>query len=894
MNSAHYAVGIDLGTSNCAVAHVRLNTDHATSEVHPVRQHFSADTVSDARNLPSFLFRASEPGSDWVAGLWARDMSFLQPDRVIHSAKSWLCHAGVDRQGKLLPWQSESIPASERLSPVDVSTRLLLHLRREWEEAMGCALKDQRVAITLPASFDAAAQHLTLEAALAAGYPESTLLMEEPQAAFYRWLETHTDYMDRFENGKTYTLLVMDVGGGTSDFSLFELTRNDEMDIRRTAVSDHVLLGGDNIDRFIASRLRQDLEQSGHSLHSTQWRSLLAESRRIKELLFTPDAVVPETVVLAAAGSSLFAESPTLPIQPDHLRAEILDAFFPSCPADAQPQKAKSGIREIGLPFAADGAVTRHLAAFLHERPPVDFLLCNGGTLSAKTLQERLADLIGGWQLDHLPERLEHSETDVAVARGAAVYAARLKSGKGLIEAGAARSVYLEIQDRDTRQSHPLCILPQGSPPDTVHRITEHPLRVTVDTPVRFQAWASSRRPEDQPGDLLLADNEDLQTLPTMQTQIAIDAKGPRPANNLVNVAIEAHCTPAGLLKVFLVSTDKKWKGRGNWELVFHLRAGNLSEEQEDNAPRIPKKIQQAGERIVGVMGKKADPNPRSARKLFKELEQILSSKRKDWDPVMCRQLWPSLREGLTRRNRSKDHEAAWLTLSGFTLRPGFGVELDSVRLNELWRLQELGLCFPKEARNRTQLWILWRRVAGGLDAERQQRIADQWLGALKGGGEISLELIRLSGALERVSADEKRKWISQHLTRLPKAPQAEVQARAWALGRLLGRLPFGGGPEDILPPDDVTELFHRIQSKPAIDGTLPELQQALIAAARITNDIHLDVSEDIRNDIQTYLLKHGADENTLAPLSHYIPEQETERALRFGESLPPGLTLAR
>jgi len=883
--SGTFAVGIDLGTSNCAVA--TLDPESGVSSPDSILQQVSADTTDSLRTLPSFLYCPPESGSDWVPGLRAREAAFQQPDRVIHSAKSWLIHSGVDRQGRLLPWQSADIPPDQRLSPVAASTRLLLHLRQDWERTHSCRLADQRVALTIPASFDAAAQQLTLQAALDAGFPDNTLLMEEPQAAFYRWLEGEAQPETRIPEGETFRLLVVDIGGGTSDFSLFELEHRDGIQIRRTAVSDHLLLGGDNLDRFLATRLREQLEEGGTRLAAKQWHSLLAQCRSLKERLLTPEEEVGSSLTLASAGSGLFANSLQAQFDPDTLRSDLLDAFFPECGPNEFPERARGGIRELGLPYAMDGAVTRHLAAFLAEHPPIDLLLCNGGTLNAPFLQQRLCTLLQNWQQGHPVEALEHTEPDLAVARGAAVYASRLEQGTGLIEAGAARSLYLEIQDRKTRQAHPLCVLPQGSSPERVHRVTQPPLQVRVGQPVRFQAYSSAHRPEDVPGDLLPPDTEDLHGLPDMRTQIELPAKSPRPANDLLNVAVETTATAAGLLQVRLVATDRKWKSSGQWELQFQLRGGSETDTPSSGTSRETEAAQKL---TATALGKKADGEVKTAKKLMRDLEQRLG-KKKEWDPVTCRHLWESLREGLTRRNRSKDHEAVWLNLAGYVLRPGFGVDLDPVRINEIWRLDELGLSFPKESRNRTQLWILWRRVAGGLDAERQVRVADRHVKIFENGGDTPVELLRLTGALERVGPERKQAWIQEHVRRLKRAEGMERRTHLWALGNLLARIPFAGGPEDVVAPAMVAKTFAQIESSCAQDH-FPELEQALIRAGRLTGEPAVDLDPEVTGRIEDFLLKQGAAADDLLPLKKEVPEMEADRALHFGESLPPGLTL--
>ncbi len=881
-----YAVGIDLGTSNCALASLDLNLPDAVSRVFDIPQASDAARRSASPTLPSCLYLPPD-GGDWVPGLWARDMSFTQPGRVLHSAKSWLCHPAVDREARLLPWQSSDLPPDLRLSPVEASARLLRHLREAWEAAHGLPLAEQALALTVPASFDAAALQLTLEAALLAGLPADTHLMEEPQAAFYRWLEESPSLaVDR-----PSTLLVIDIGGGTTDFSLFDIEPGTPPRIRRRAVGEHLLLGGDNLDRRLAESFRQALETDAPALTARQLGFLLAESRRLKEALLTPGIPVPAELLLPASGAGLFAGTRSVPVDAPRLRAELLEGFFPEVAPTDRPRKARAGLRELGLPYASDSAVTRHLAAFLDGQPPVDFLLCNGGTLATPLLRERLCAQLAAWNPESTPRVLDNPEPDLAVARGAAVYAARRKQGRGLMEAGSAQAVYLEVTERKTRDTHYLCILPQGTAPGQIQRSDAHPLKVLVNTPVRFGAASSPRRPQDRTGDLLTADGDDLHVLPPLQSLIELPPKTPRPANNLVEVTVEACLTDVGLLKVRLVSCDRNWKGKGDWELAFQLR-------HKDETPETPASVAQippsALEALRSVFGKKGGNDPKSARHLASELENALRAPRSAWSPEHCRALWPALAEGMTRRQRSKDHEAVWLSLAGYLLRPGFGVALDPARINDLWRLHELGLAFPREARNRTQLWILWRRVAGGLDAERQRLLAESWLEPLSQPGANPGELIRLAAALERIDPAQKRLWLNSWTQRLPKAARDEAAAIAWAYGRVLSRVPFGGGPEDVLPASVAESSLSDLLDRPGLDWSLPELRQLPLRAARLTGITGFDVSEPLRERLCAHLALQGIPEEDLRVLREIIPVEEVDRARLFGETLPPGLLLSR
>ena len=434
-----------------------------------------------------------------MVGLRARDVSAQEPHRVIASAKSWLAHAGVDRHARLLPWASREIPESEKLSPVEASALYLSYLRIVWDQAMAGedgrgTLERQHVTITVPASFDQAAQKLTLEAAKLAGYPAGTRLLEEPQAAFHAWLERHPGegalqaalgIRDRKDaEPPSSRILVCDIGGGTTDFSLFSvLFRADGgAQIRREAVSDHILLGGDNIDLGIAHLLESRL--GGDRLDPRAWQRLVAEARALKERSLSerepsshseqeralterehaptepPTADRVFTIGISASGGNLFAQSRTASITAGQIARLVDEGFFPLVQSHERP-RITGGLREMGLPYASDTGITRHLARFLAlgaNGIPIDAILCNGGALTPAYLQTRMLDLIGTWQGGHAPTALENQELDLAVARGAARHGRYLALGiRSPISGGSARSYYLE-----TAVAH------YGKPPSTL------------------------------------------------------------------------------------------------------------------------------------------------------------------------------------------------------------------------------------------------------------------------------------------------------------------------------------------------------------------------------------------------------------------------------------------
>ena len=423
MASARFSIGIDLGTTNCAFAFVPLGSE-VRSEIFGIQQWDTSSTTTEAPGLPSFLYLPDQATAaqiqagknadeEWVVGRLARKKAAESPGRVVHSAKSWLCHHTSDRSARFLPWGSEDIARDSKISPVRASALILDHLRRAWNSRFASAgleleFDRQEITVTVPASFDAAAQRLTLTAALKAGFPETTHLLEEPQAAFYCWLEQHDIAADlesklTDETDRTYHLLVVDIGGGTSDFSLFEFRSAPSgaaPKIKRIAVGDHILLGGDNVDLAVAHFLEPRLIGERGKLSGTQWDDLVARCRDLKENVLSRDGDPGErfAVSLPGRGAGLVAGTHTARLTRAEIRALLLDGFFPECDSLARPYRTQAALKEWGLPYARDGAVTRHLANFLRGRPRVDAILFNGGSLHPELVRQRICQLVGRWQ----------------------------------------------------------------------------------------------------------------------------------------------------------------------------------------------------------------------------------------------------------------------------------------------------------------------------------------------------------------------------------------------------------------------------------------------------------------------------------------------------------------
>lgn len=610
MSAARYSIGIDLGTTHCALSYVDLHASEGENTVYGVLdipQLTGPGTVEGGALLPSFLYLPHEselaegdlnlPWSStqsFAVGEFARARGALTPIRLVSSAKSWLCHPGVDRRAALLP--PDAPPEVARVSPLEASTRYLTHLRQAWDHAHPDApLAQQDVTVTIPASFDPAARELTAEAARAAGFDKLTLL-EEPQAALYHWIQASAGgWRKNVKPGDI--ILVIDVGGGTSDFSLITvLEREGLLELHRVAVGDHILLGGDNMDLTLAHVVARKLSAEGKTLDPWQMRALTYACRSAKEALLSDATLASQSIVVPSRGSKLIGGSIRTELTQDEVRNTILDGFFPAVDVTARPAtRTRSGLTQLGLPYAQDAGVTRHLAALLGRQAgataelegfagPVNadasFLhptavLLNGGVFKSDVLAERILGTLNAWleAEQAAPARLlTGADMDLAVARGAAYYG-YVRRGQGVrIRGGTARAYYVAIESSMPAipgmepPIQALCIAPFGMEEGTEADLPTQQFGLVVGEPVHLRFFGSSVRRQDTLGTLLeFWQPDELQELGEIQATLPLEG---RRAGEVVQVTLRAVATETGTLALTALANQSAER----WKIEFDVR----------------------------------------------------------------------------------------------------------------------------------------------------------------------------------------------------------------------------------------------------------------------------------------------------------------------------------
>ncbi len=604
--AVEYVIGIDLGTTNSALAYAPVSANGPSEkgpsnqepkiEILPIPQLVAAGTVESRSTLPSFLYLAAEheakqaaydlpwrAGNDYIVGQMARSQAAEVPDRTVGAAKSWLCHSRVDRHQPILPWGAAD--EVNKVSPITAAQRYIEHLVAAWEAAFPEApIAHQQVVLTVPASFDASARELTHQAAIAAGLPETMVLLEEPQAAVYSWLtESGENWRKCLSLGDT--LLVCDVGGGTTDLTLVEVTEEaGELTLERRAVGDHLLVGGDNMDLALAHHVAEEFAGQGTKLDPWQSVALWHSCRTAKEALLTGDGQSTHPISVLGRGSKLIGGTVSIEVEREAVARLLVDGFFPRCQLTDRPARQRaSGFQEIGLPFESDTGVTRHLAAFLQAHGSNDDgparptrVLFNGGVFKADVLQSRLLEVLGDWfGAEAAPQMLAGThDLDHAAARGAAYYGWAKHSGGVRIRGGTARAYYVGIETAGLaipgapRPLRAHCVVPIGMEEGTETDVPSGDIGLVVGEPAHFRFFSSSVRTQDRPGDVLDTwDEDELSQTDSLETTLAADQDG-QEATPYVPVRFHSKITELGMFELWCVNAQTQ----GRWKLEFSVR----------------------------------------------------------------------------------------------------------------------------------------------------------------------------------------------------------------------------------------------------------------------------------------------------------------------------------
>jgi hypothetical protein len=613
--ASRFVVGIDLGTTNSALAFVDTGAgkDPAVTPF-AIPQVVGQGAVEERPLLPSFLYLPGEgeqPAGalklpwdakrDYCVGEFARAFGSQVPTRLVASGKSWLCHSGVDRKAAILPQKAPD--TGRKVSPVEASVRYMKHLAEAWNYAVAKdveanRLEAQDIVLTVPASFDAAARDLTIEAARTAGFEHLTLL-EEPQAAFYAWLDRCGDDWRKQVNVGDL-VLVSDVGGGTTDFTLIEVGEDGgNLSLTRLAVGDHLLLGGDNMDLTLAYYVAQILAKNGTKLDGNQMTQLTYACRNAKEQLLADAKLATAPVTVLGKGRSLVGGTIKYDLSRADVEKVLVDGFFPDCPRDAEPSRAAAaGLQELGLPYVADAGITKHLAQFLQRQAEAlasreapaggkkkkggaeasalpAAVLFNGGVFKADPLRNRFLGVLGSWAKSAKADparELSGADLDLAVARGAAYYGL-VKRGKGVrIRGGTARAYYIGVATNMPAVPgfappvKALCVAPFGMEEGTETDIPGYEVGVRTGTEAEFRFLGSTVRREDAAGTVVEDWDGQIDELSPVRT--TLEAKGG--TTGVVPVHLHTKVTPVGQLELWLMTRDAKQK----WKLEFNVREG--------------------------------------------------------------------------------------------------------------------------------------------------------------------------------------------------------------------------------------------------------------------------------------------------------------------------------
>ncbi len=928
-----FLIGVDLGTTNSAVAAVDTRRRDPRTEVFRIPQLIAPGVVEPWPVLPSFLYFPEpdeiaaggialpwEPSPSAIVGVLARDRGALAPARQVASAKSWLAHPGVDRHGAFLPWGSTG--AAPRISPVDASARYLMHLRDAWNATIAsgdeaAAFERQSIVLTVPASFDEEARELTVEAAREALLLTLTLL-EEPIAAFYAWMAEQRRAI-ALEDEEI--ALVCDVGGGTTDFSLIRVrVEAGAPSFERVAIGDHLLLGGDNLDLALATIVERRIAEVRPTMRLTitQRSSLRRLCSAAKERMLGEATADRVPITVLGAGRSLIGDSITLDLTRDEVEA-ALNEFLPLTRADEESRgrDRRAGLRELGLPYETDPAITRHLAAFLARSAAVfasdhralvvtagrrmirpDLVLFNGGFFTPPVARERIAQTLAGWFGD-TPRLLVTGNLEAAVAIGAATYA-RLRAGIGrtesLVKAGSGRAYYIALgAPRGAGLTAAVCVLARGTEEGT-ERTFDHLFTVVTNRPVSFSLFSSTTRP-DRAGDIVSLDPDvDAREHAPLVTVFRFGRKS---RHVELPVRLSVAFTEVGTLDVWCRSETTEHR----WRLQFQVRSaaeemdgaeGATSKDESSEVVIADEAIGAAGALIRSLFERPSgDVTPED---IVAQIEKHFGYAKSAWPLGVIRQLADALLEVGEGRRRSAPLEARWLNLFGFCIRPGFGAAKDPWRITEARKVYAAGVSFVSSIQNRVEWLVLWQRASGGFTAGQQRELAQRVMADLglasakakKPNPQVERESWRLLASLERLDAATRVK-IGDEVVRRLRRDEGNASL-LWSIGRLGARTPIYGPLTSVVAASDAGRWLEELVAN---ERSTPEVFAAIVQIGALTGDPLRDLDELVLDAARQRLRDTGVEPDQARPLYEVVAATFADTSRAFGEPLPNGLRLS-
>jgi molecular chaperone DnaK (HSP70) len=889
--------------------------------VFPVPQLVRAGEVGTLPALPSFLYFPTEEelsaggvSANWneqppmVTGVLAREQGALVPSRQVSSAKSWLSYPGVHRRGKILPAQAE--PPQPMISPVEASARYLMHLRDAWNGAMASGgetrFEQQEIVLTVPGSFDEEARELTVEAARRAGL-ENVTLLEEPLAAFYAWIAANRQVQagnnEQLCDGEL--ILICDIGGGTTDFSLIRARSvAGELQFERTAIGEHLLLGGDNLDFALVRQVEKKL--NGATLTLQQRYALRRTCCAAKERLLSDSSLECVPVTILGSGRAVVGEALSTELTREEVLQILTNGFLPITAQQEMPTAGTpTGLRELGLPYASDPAITKHLAAFLTQaaeamdgssanarmaRP--DAVLFNGGFCAPAVTGDRIVEALSAWfggaQNRWSPTLLKNDEVESAVARGAAYYG-RVRRGSGMrIQAGNARTYYIGFRSDQGLQG--ICVLPAGVEEGTTLPLLNREFTVLANRPASFTLY-SSRTRHDAHGQVAPLDEASVHRHPPL---VSLLRYGKR-RDVHVAIRLRAIFTEVGTLELWCESRDTPHR----WRLQFELRGEEAQAQQFDSAKTQPvsarasgvttsdANFESAAQLIKNVFDGSAPDDLLTPEALIAQMEAAVGAKRDSWPVSAIRRFTDVLIEVAVGRKKSPRYEIRWLSLAGFCLRPGFGAPDDDGRVNRLRTIASNNLAFVDDLQCQIGASVLLRRIAGGIRASEQLALYRKHSSApgskkKRINRQLEHENWRLLANLEHLQATIRASLGHELMAKIRKEPDDAIWL--WSLGRMGARIPLYGPLHSVVEPEIAGEWLKTLLDLPKLTTATG---YAIALIARRTDDRSRDIDEVLRQQAISSLMALRIDDETLQLVAKYVPPERADAVRSFGESLP-------